>query len=112
MPQRDFDDLLNGVPEQRLAKVRSGLERLTPRELEILKRAISGETAGESARLLGISVRTVELHRQQVLSKLEVKNLTQAVRLIALAQRHAAGAGPPATAAPEPARTHPENNST
>ena len=87
MPQRDFDDLLNNVPEQRLEKVRAGLERLTPRELEILKRAISGETAGASAEVLGISVRTVELHRQQVLAKLEVKNLTQAVRLIALAQR-------------------------
>ena len=67
MPQRSFDDLLDDVPEQRLAKVRTGLERLTPRELEVLKRAISGETAGDSANNLGISVRTVELHRQQVL---------------------------------------------
>ena len=88
MPQRRLDDLLDGVPEQRLATVRAGLERLTPRELEVLKRAISGETAGESAGNLGISVRTVELHRQQVLAKLGVKNLTQAVRMIALAQRH------------------------
>lgn len=88
MPQRRLDDLLDDVPEQRLATVRAGLERLTPRELEVLKRAISGETAGESAGNLGISVRTVELHRQQVLAKLRVKNLTQAVRMIALAQRH------------------------
>jgi two-component system response regulator FixJ len=69
--------------------VRAGLERLTPRELEVLKRAISGETAGDSAGHLGISVRTVDLHRQQVLAKLDVKNLTQAVRMIALAQRGA-----------------------
>ena len=88
MPQHRLDDLLDGVPEQRLDKVRAGLERLTPRELEVLKRAISGETAGDSAGKLGISVRTVELHRQQVLAKLDVKNLTQAVRMIALAQRH------------------------
>ena len=53
----------------------------------MLKRAISGETAGTSAGGLGTSVRTVELHRQQVLAKLDVKNLTQAVRMIALAQR-------------------------
>ena len=87
MPQHRLDDLLNDVPEQRLDKVRAGLERLTPRELEVLKRAISGDTAGDSAGKLGISVRTVELHRQQVLAKLDVKNLTQAVRMIALAQR-------------------------
>jgi two-component system response regulator FixJ len=87
--QRDFDNLLDDVPEPRLARVRSGLERLTPREFEVLKRAISGETAGDSAGHLGISVRTVELHRQQVLAKLDVKNLTQAVRMIALAQRGA-----------------------
>jgi two-component system response regulator FixJ len=88
--QSILDDLLDDVPEQRLAKVRTGLERLTPREVEVLKRAISGETASESAASLGISVRTVELHRQQVLAKLEVKNLTQAVRMIALAQRRPA----------------------
>ncbi len=90
MSQSILDDLLDDVPEQRLAKVRTGLERLTPREVEVLKRAISGETASESAASLGISVRTVELHRQQVLAKLEVKNLTQAVRMIALAQRRPA----------------------
>ena len=87
MAQRRLDDLLDHVPEERLDSVRTGLERLTPRELEVLKRAISGETAGETATSLGISVRTVELHRQQVLAKLDVKNLTQAVRMIALAQR-------------------------
>lgn len=87
MPHRILEDLLDDVPEPRLEKVRAGLDRLTPRELEVLKRAISGETAGDSAGDLGISVRTVELHRQQVLAKLDVKNLTQAVRMIALAQR-------------------------
>jgi len=87
MPHKKFDDLLDDVPEPRLEKVRTGLARLTPRELEVLRRAITGETAGDSAGGLGISVRTVELHRQQVLAKLDVKNLTQAVRMIALAQR-------------------------
>ena len=82
-----LDDLLDHVPQARLDKVRTGLGRLTPRELEVLRRAISGETAAGSAANLGISVRTVELHRQQVLAKLEVKNMTQAVRMIALAQR-------------------------
>lgn len=78
-----FDD----VPAEKLAAVRAGLDRLTAREREILKHAILGETAGDSAQNLGISRRTVEVHRQQVLTKLGVKNLVQAVRMIALAER-------------------------
>jgi DNA-binding NarL/FixJ family response regulator len=75
------------VPEERLASVRAGIGKLTAREREILKHAILGETANDSASNLGISRRTVELHRQQALQKLGVKNLVQAVRLIALAER-------------------------
>jgi two-component system response regulator FixJ len=80
-------DILDSAPPEKLAAVRQGLQRLTARELEILKHAVTGETAGDSASSLGISRRTVELHRQQVLSKLGVKNLVQAVRMIALAER-------------------------
>jgi DNA-binding CsgD family transcriptional regulator len=79
--------LLDDVPAEKLAFVRMGLERLTAREREILRHAILGETAQDSAVNLGISRRTVELHRQQVLSKLGVKNLVQAVRMIALVER-------------------------
>jgi len=79
--------ILDDVPEEKLASVRKGLERLTTREREIPKHAILGETAGDSAANLGISRRTVELHRQQVLTKLGVKNLVQAVRMIALVER-------------------------
>jgi two-component system, LuxR family, response regulator FixJ len=79
--------ILDDVPADKLASVRQGLERLTPREREILRHAVLGETAGDSAQSLGISRRTVELHRQQVLTKLGVKNLVQAVRMIALVER-------------------------
>jgi DNA-binding CsgD family transcriptional regulator len=82
-----MSDLLDDVPPERLASVRDGMQRLTPREREILKHAIAGETASDSALSLGISRRTVEIHRQQVLTKLGVKNLVQAVRLISLAER-------------------------
>jgi two-component system response regulator FixJ len=80
-------DMLDDVPAEELATARAGLERLTPRERQILKYAISGDTAGDSALSLGISRRTVELHRQQAMVKLGVKNLVQAVRMIALVER-------------------------
>jgi len=78
---------LDDVPPEKVAAVREGLDRLTPREREILRHAIQGETASDSAESLGISRRTVEVHRQQVLTKLGVKNLVQAVRMIALVER-------------------------
>lgn len=80
-------DLLDDVPAERLAIVRLGLEKLTAREREILKHAFAGETARDSAASLGISPRTVELHRQQALAKLGVRNLVQAVRMIAMVER-------------------------
>jgi hypothetical protein len=52
---------------------------------------VAGEAAGESAAALGISTRTVELHRQQILLKLGAKNMVQVVRLIALVQREGTG---------------------
>jgi len=82
-----MDDLLVDVPAERLAAVRAGLGRLTPRETEVLKRAIAGDTAIETGRMLGISARTVELHRQRAMTKLGVRSLVQAVRMIALVQR-------------------------
>ncbi len=81
------DDLLDDVPADSLVRVEAGLERLTARERQILKHAFAGETARDSASSLGISPRTVELHRQQALAKLGVRNLVQAVRMIALVER-------------------------
>lgn len=46
------------------------IEALTPREREILERALSGMTSKTIASELGISYRTVELHRSHVLEKL------------------------------------------
>jgi two-component system response regulator FixJ len=78
---------LENVPPQQLEPVRDGLDRLTPREMEVLRLAILGETSVACSEAMGISVRTVELHRQQVLAKLGVRSMTQAVRMIALMER-------------------------
>lgn len=76
-------DLLGKVSEQRLASVRRGVERLSPMEFQVLKRAIEGETARETAGVFGVSQRTVEAHRSHALSKLKERRMTQAVRLLA-----------------------------
>ena len=56
------------------------LARLTPRELEILNLVGKGLHAKEIARALSISARTVEVHKAHLMTKLEVRNVTELVR--------------------------------
>lgn len=48
------------------------LERLSPREQDVLQLTLDGLTAAEMAARLGLSRRTVEVHRAGLLHKLEV----------------------------------------
>ena len=57
------------------------LKRLTAREREILDRIAHGLQSKEIAWKLGISVRTVDLHRSNILSKLSARNTSQAVAI-------------------------------
>jgi RNA polymerase sigma factor (sigma-70 family) len=56
------------------------LERLTAREREILEHAAQGLHAKEIAAALGISPRTVEVHKTRIMEKLEVRNVAELVR--------------------------------
>jgi two-component system response regulator FixJ len=60
-------------------------EPLTPREREVLGRIIAGASNKEAGRTLGISPRTVEVHRARIMAKLRAKNAADLVR-IALGQ--------------------------
>ena len=57
------------------------LKRLTPRERQILGALAEGRQSKMIAWELGISVRTVELHRSNILTKLSARNTSQAVAL-------------------------------
>lgn len=56
------------------------LATLTPREREVLDLAARGLHAKEIARALGISARTVEVHKSHIMAKLEVRNVAELVR--------------------------------
>ena len=58
------------------------LESLTPRELEVAERLAQGLSNKETARELDISPRTVETHRAHILSKLDIRSVSQLVRLL------------------------------
>lgn len=53
---------------------------LTPREIDILKKISQGLLSKEIADVLGLSVHTVNTHRQRILAKLNVNNSIEAVK--------------------------------
>jgi RNA polymerase sigma factor (sigma-70 family) len=63
------------------AKDGAKLAELTPREREVLERTAKGLHAKEIAAALGISTRTVEVHKARIMAKLGVRNVAQLVRL-------------------------------
>ncbi|QVM99006.1 LuxR C-terminal-related transcriptional regulator [Pseudomonas sp. B21-012] len=56
--------------------------QLTPREREISLHIVNGLTCKEVARKLGISHRTVEVHRARLMKKLQAKNSAELVSKI------------------------------
>jgi len=63
------------------------LSRLTAREREVLEHAVKGLHAKEIAAVLGISPRTVEVHRTHIMEKLGVRNIAELVRFAVAAER-------------------------
>jgi FixJ family two-component response regulator len=89
--------------EQLLASVRDGLRReahlgaaqqnrrpvevrgfaqLTPREREVLQLISNGQSNKEAGLQLGISPRTVEVHRARVMEKLGARNTADLIRIV------------------------------
>ena len=60
----------------------SRLARLTAREREVLDRVAEGLHAKEIAAALGISPRTVEVHKARIMEKLDARNVAELVRFV------------------------------
>ena len=59
---------------------------LTPRQLEIARRAARGETNAEIAHALGISVNTVKVRLKQVFERLDICNRTELAAVLLTAR--------------------------
>ena len=59
----------------------NGLEKLTRRERQVMEAILQGQSSKEIAHVLGISVRTVEIHRGHLKEKLGARNLAEVVRI-------------------------------
>jgi two-component system, LuxR family, response regulator FixJ len=62
--------------------IRERLESLTPREREVLTMVSSGKPNKVMAADLGVSQRTVEIHRARVMEKMAASSLAQLVRMV------------------------------
>jgi len=89
----DETDLLNAVSEalsrdlsMRIAhdeaeRIRQRVERLTPREYEVLRHVIAGALNKQIGFALGIAEKTVKVHRGRVMAKMGVVSVAELVRL-------------------------------
>lgn len=70
---------VNSVP----AANQMAVERLTPREVEVLRLIVTGHTNRQIADVLTLSVRTVESHRANLMDKLDLHSRVELVRYAA-----------------------------
>ena len=66
---------------RRHAAVSRALSSLTPREREVMELVVRGKHNREIGPALGISARTVEVHKARLMSKLGVDNVADLVRI-------------------------------
>lgn len=59
-----------------------GADLLTPRERDVLREITNGASNKEAGRLLGISPRTIEVHRARIMEKLGARNAADLVRIV------------------------------
>lgn len=95
------DDLLVSIREaflyadtsqksgNRLAELRERQATLTTREKEVLQHVVAGQSNRHLADLLGVSDRTIEVHRSRVMKKMGAESLPDLVRKYAMLQKGA-----------------------
>jgi len=78
---RHLTDALQETPRQPVEDAADDVSTLTAREREVLVRIARGLTNRETAGELGISVRTVEAHRDNLMRKLRIHTVAGLTRL-------------------------------
>jgi DNA-binding NarL/FixJ family response regulator len=71
---------VNRDREGRLSADRAWIERLTPRQREILQLVAERHSTKDIASILSISVKTVETHRAQLMERLDIHDVPGLVR--------------------------------
>ena len=83
---------------ERLRDLREKYAKLTPRERQVFALIVSGLINKEAAWELGISEKTIKVHRARVVAKMEARSLPDLVRMAARLGVMADATPPPAHA--------------
>jgi len=75
----------NRCNQQRVSTIRACADQLTPREQEVMHYVLNSTQNKVIAAELGISIKTVELHRANLMTKMQARTSTELVRLALIA---------------------------
>jgi len=76
----------NCLSTEKIHEFQQDLKKLTPREAEVMYSIVDGKANKVTAYDLGISQKTVELHRSRVMKKLPVRSAQELVKMVILSQ--------------------------
>jgi FixJ family two-component response regulator len=74
-------DLKSRFERMKVAQIRQRFDSLTAREQEVMRWVVSGKNNKAIASILDISSRTVEVHRRNVVKKMEAQSLADLVQM-------------------------------
>ncbi|MBI1368001.1 MAG: response regulator [Planctomycetes bacterium] len=68
--------------KQRVETVQAAIEELSRRERQVMDLVVAGKLNKQIAAELGISIKTVEVHRARMMAKMKAENLADLVRMV------------------------------
>ncbi len=74
-------DTRSHYEDEKLESIETCIQRLSPREREVMELVVTGALNKEIADMLGISIKTVENHRARVMQKMEAEYVADLVRM-------------------------------
>ncbi|MDZ7589023.1 MAG: LuxR C-terminal-related transcriptional regulator [Parasphingorhabdus sp.] len=79
--QIEISSCEQSISENRRERAVALLRQLTPRQLEVTKLVAKGLLNKQIAAVLGLSIKTVKMHRSLVMSRLELRTQADLIRL-------------------------------
>lgn len=80
-------NIVNRASAQEIAEVDQRYQQLTPRERQVMSSVAEGRLNKQIASDLGLSHKTIEVHRAHVMEKMAAKSLAELVRMAVLLEQ-------------------------
>ncbi len=77
-----YKDLADRQQNYKVKEIEQCIQRLTPREKEIMMLIVKGRLNKVISSELGIGMKTVEIHRARIMQKMQAKSLAQLVTMV------------------------------